>query len=94
MSAGTGLLIKMPALYSMGDKFPKGSQASSGFRLFMCTFPCGSTIGAFSLLVLFVFSRKAGTALHCRGREGEGARQHVGVWAGPAKAPFGEEAGR
>jgi hypothetical protein len=94
MSIGTGLLIKMPALYSMGDKFPKGSQASSGFRLFMCTFPCGSTIGAFSLLVLFVFSRKAGAALHCRSREGEGTGQHVGVWAGPAKAPFGEEAGR
>lgn len=94
LSTGTGLLFKMPALYSLGDMFPNGSQASSGFRLFMCTFPYGSTFGAFSLFVLFVFSRKAGTALHCRSGEGEGTGQHVGVWAGPAKTPFREKAGR
>jgi hypothetical protein len=79
MSSGT--VDQNASTLQYGDKFPREAKHRSGFRFFMCTFPCGSTLWAFSLLVLFVFSRKAGTALHCRSREGEGTGQHVGVGA-------------
>src|SRR3954470_18215911 len=58
---------------------PQREDQALCFWFFVSTFTCGPAVWAFSLLVLFVLPRKAGSAWYCRSREGERTGQHVGI---------------